>query len=59
MAGLYHSALIFLIVLTIVTFAGSFWFTNSYGRFAGRRQQRVQHPLRRGVPVGVVGQLPG
>lgn len=28
MAGLYHAAIVFLIVLTIVTFAGSFWFTN-------------------------------
>lgn len=34
MAGLYHAAVVFLIVLTIVTFVSSFWFTNPYGRFA-------------------------
>lgn len=34
LADLYRWALIFLVVLAVVTFVSGFWFTNPYGRFA-------------------------
>lgn len=31
---LYHTAIVFLVVLAVATFISGFWFTSPYGRFA-------------------------
>ncbi|EIT89197.1 3-oxo-5-alpha-steroid 4-dehydrogenase [Mycobacteroides abscessus] len=39
MAGLYDAAVLFLIVLTVLTLVSGIWFTNPYGRFASADQR--------------------